>query len=103
MFYVAAVVVAASVIASSMIALMTTNTSVSAEDGNTEVSQQELVYVLSQKDGRVAGFVKGVEIPYIRTDTPVNSLPYEIQEKLQKGVEFETEEELRRVLEEWCS
>ena len=103
MFYIAAVVVTASVIASSMIALMTTNTSVDAKEQTTAVAQDEITYVLSQKDGRVAGFVKGVEIPYIRTDTAVNSLPYDIQRKLKKGVEFDTEEEMRKVMDEWCS
>lgn len=102
MFYIAAVIVTASVIASSMIAVMTTNTSLKAESHTSDV-QQEMTYVLSEKDGRVAGFVKGVEIPLIRTDTPVNSLPYDIQQKLRKGLEFDTEEELRRKIEEWCS
>ena len=60
-------------------------------------------YVLGEKDGRVTGFVKGVEIPYIRTDTAVNSLPYDVQQKLREGIEFESEQEMRRVMDEWCS
>jgi len=102
MFYFTAVIVVASVIASSAIAVMTTNTSVNAQD-NTKTTQRHITYVLSQKDGKVTAFVKGVEIPYIRTDTPVNSLPYDIQQKLSEGIEFESEGELRRVMDEWCS
>lgn len=102
MFYFTAVIVVACVIASSVIAMMTTNTSVKAED-STHVQDTKLVYVLSQKDGRVCAFVKDVEIPYIRTDTPVNSLPYDVQERLREGIEFENEEDMKRMLQEVCS
>lgn len=101
MFYFTAVIVVASVIASSVIAMMTTNTS--AKEQTSPVTQTQLTYVLSQKDGMVAGFVKGVEIPYIRTDTPVNSLPYDIQQRLFEGIEFESEQQMRSLMDEWCS
>ena len=103
MFYVAAVVVTASVIASSVIALMTTNTSAKEEKTPTSYAEKSLIYVLGEKDGRVAGFVKDVEIPLVRTDTAVNSLPKDIQQKLRERVEFRSEEEMMRVLAEWCS
>ena len=102
MFYFTALVVVASVIASSVIAMMTINTS--AKETNTQLrDSSKISYVLGEKDGRVTGFVKGVEIPYIRTDTAVNSLPYDVQQKLREGIEFESEQEMRRVMDEWCS
>lgn len=82
--------------------MMTTNTSVKAEE-NIPSSERRITYVVGEKDGRVAAFVKDVEIPYIRTDTPVNSLPYEVQERLRTGIDFESEDEMRRYLDELCS
>ncbi len=102
MFYFTAVVVVACVIASSVVAMMTTNTSVQAETLE-ETKQRELTFVIGEKDGRVAAFVKDVEIPYIRTDTPVNSLPYDVQERLRAGIEFGSEQEMKRMLDEICS
>ena len=98
MFYFTAVIVVASVIASSAIAIMTTNTSAKETEETATTQQSGLSYVLGEKNGMVAGFVKGVEIPYIRTDTPVNSLPYDVQERLRAGVEFESEQDMRQVM-----
>ncbi|MBR2724579.1 MAG: hypothetical protein IKB72_04000 [Ruminococcus sp.] len=102
MFYFTAVIVVACVVASSVIAVMTTNTSVKAEVNN-QTQAREITFVLGEKDGMVAAFVKDVEIPYIRTDTPVNSLPYDVQARLKEGIEFESEQEMKRMLDEFCS
>lgn len=102
MFYLATVIVAASVIASSMIALMTTDTS-EKSDEVIATTRQSLSYVIGEHQGRVTAFVKGVEVPYIRTDTAVDSLPLEVQEKIRAGIEFESEREMKEKLLEYCS
>ena len=102
MFYLAMVIVAASVIASSVIALMTTDTSVKSDE-TSATTEQRLSYVIGEHQGRVAGFVKGVEVPYIRTDTSVDSLPLEVQESIRAGIDFENEREMREKLLEYCS
>ena len=102
MFYLATVIVAASVIASSAIALMTTDTSEKRSDVSA-TTEQKISYVIGEHQGRVAAFVKGVEVPYIRTDTAVDSLPLDVQESIRAGIDFENEREMREKLLEYCS
>ena len=102
MFCLAVVIVAASVIASSAIALMTTDTSKKGQD-TVATTKSHISYVIGEHQGRVAAFVKDVEVPYIRTDTAVDSLPFEVQERIKAGIEFESEREMREKLLEYCS
>ena len=104
LFYFTTVIVVSCVIASSVITALTApyekktdHTKVSAS------SKAERVYVLTQRQGKVTAYIRGIEVPYIETTTTVNSLPYDIQERLRYGIEFRSEEELRRVMDEYCS
>lgn len=104
LFYVTSVVLLASVIASVTIEKVTA----SIAEGyfkNSQVSADSpaVMFVLSCKGDRVAGFVKGEDEPFVETDTAVSSLPRDMQEKLREGIEFRSEKELRKAILEYCS
>ncbi len=102
-FYITSVIVVACVIASSVITVLTAPAPMKTRDGTSTSSVPKRVYVLTQRQGRVTAYIKGVEVPYIETTTAVNSLPHDVQARLLAGIEFESEEELRRVMDEYCS
>ncbi len=102
-FYFTAVIVVACVIASAVIAPVTTETV--TPQSSTAVNGQEnsRTYVLTCEDDRIVAFVKGADRPYIETTTAVSSLPYDVQARLRAGIEFDSEEKLRRAINEYCS
>ena len=51
----------------------------------------------------VAVFLPGRDAPEYITDTPVSSLPAADRAALQTGLPVYTEEELTRLLEDYCS
>ncbi len=103
MFYLTAIVITACVIASAVVSAITTEPEKPSHITSTAEEEQRDTYILTQKHGRIVAYIKGVEIPYIETTTAVNSLPYDVQEKLQKGIEFSSLEELKAVMNEYCS
>ncbi len=103
MFYLTAITVTSCVIASSAISAITTQTEKITPKTATVQEEPEDTYVLTEKHGRIVAYIKGVEIPYIETTTAVNSLPYDVQEKLRKGIEFTSLDELKAVMNEYCS
>ncbi len=103
LFYLTAVIVTACVIASAGIAAVTTETGKNKYNSATLQTDPSDTYVLTEKNGRIVAYIKGIEIPYIETTTAVNSLPYDVQKKLRTGIEFDTLEELKSVMNEYCS
>jgi len=63
----------------------------------------EAKYLLRRCDGMVAVFLPGRDTPEYITDTPVSSLPAADRAALQTGLPVYTEEELARLLEDYCS
>lgn len=60
-------------------------------------------FILGEYDGRVAAFRSGCETPIQITDTAVASLPEEEAQMLRKGIPAATEEDLQRLIEDYCS
>lgn len=60
-------------------------------------------FVIKDKDGRLAVFRKGEANPFMTTETYTNTLPRADINKLKKGVEAADAEELRKLLEDYCS
>ena len=70
------------------------------------ISQREQTasrYILGEYDGRVAAFRIGSGTPIQITDTAVASLPEEEAQMLRKGIPAATEEDLQRLIEDYCS
>lgn len=65
------------------------------------VERQESGYRIGVSDGRVTVFRNG-EL-YLRTDTPVSSLPRSDRTKLEEGIEINSLKELKERLEDYCS
>ncbi|MBQ8000798.1 MAG: hypothetical protein IJ298_06200 [Ruminococcus sp.] len=102
-FYITAVIVVACVIASAIIAPITTET-VKPQNGDSgEETDTGRVYVLTCDEDRLVAYVKGADRPYIETTTAVSSLPYDVQARLKAGIEFDNEEKLRDAINEYCS
>ncbi|MBE6735047.1 MAG: hypothetical protein E7563_06885 [Ruminococcaceae bacterium] len=102
-FYYTGVIVIACVIASSVIASWTTENQKPTEGDTTSVSVSDKVYVLKSENDRIVAYIKGVDRPFIETTRTASSLPYDIQQKLVAGIEFDSEEKLRAAINEYCS
>ena len=59
------------------------------------------VYVMREEEGRVVVYLNGAI--FLRTATPVANLPKNDRLKLQKGITVYSEEELKRLVEDYCS
>ncbi len=102
LFYVTSVIVIACVIASSVITVMTTNTS-ETEPQSEATEQSEKVYILTSLDDRIVAYVEGAGRPFIETTTAVSSLPKDVQQRIHAGMKFYSEQELRDTINEYCS
>ncbi len=102
-FYITGIIVVACVIATAFIIPMTTETpKPQSSTADTQVHGDK-TYVLTCEDDRIVAFVKGADRPYIETTTAVSSLPYDVQERLRSGIEFDSEDKLRQAINEYCS
>lgn len=74
----------------------------SVKTANNEQSIAE-VYILKAENNRVVVYKKGESTPYIQTDTRCDMLPKGDVVYLEKGIELEGREALRKALEDYCS
>lgn len=75
---------------------------------STEVTEQtqsdtHMSYILKNHNGKIAVFDEAEEKVIETTDTQVSILPKEDQKRLNEGLYIEGSENLRRVLEDFCS
>ena len=102
-FYITCVVVVSCVVASAVIAPLTTESpkpdKIDLQGAHTEVR----TYVLTSREDRLVAYVKGADKPYIETTMAVSSLPYDVQARLRVGIEFDSEQTLRDAINEYCS
>lgn len=59
--------------------------------------------VLSVWNGYIAVFENGDPLPAAVYDTPIASLPQREAERLYAGIAVETDDELQRLIEDYCS
>lgn len=102
-FYITSVIVVACVLASAIIAPLTTENKKPEGDFSQGIQSEGNVYVLTSQQDRLVAFVKGSDKPYIETTLAVSSLPYDVQARLRAGIEFDSEEKLREAINEYCS
>lgn len=69
----------------------------------TEQTTQYKTYVVREYDGMVAVFEKHKKSPIKITDTYVSSLPQGDRNSLRNGIEVNSDEKLRKLLEDLCS
>lgn len=80
---------------------------ISAQAYGTETAEvpvqatQATVYVMREENDRVVVY-QGDSV-WLRTDTPVSSLPKSDRVRLREGILLTSEEELRQMLEDFCS
>ena len=60
-------------------------------------------FYLTEKSGRLAVYRSGEGEPFLVTETVVSSLPRADRAAIRRGIEIEGEDELRRLLEDYCS
>lgn len=94
------VLAAAILISGVMISVTFMQTSVSAADAKS--SQQEgYRYVLKTKENQIAVYEIGEDIPIQLLDVIPSTLPYLEQAALDSGIYVETEEELKKLIEDF--
>ena len=65
--------------------------------------RSSLTYVVKNFNGNIAVFEEGAAEPFKITDVPINTLPYNDQNNLEKGIIVSSKEELNSLLEDLCS
>lgn len=60
-------------------------------------------YVVRDCDGKIAVFRKGEAAPMMTTATRTESLPRADAQKLRRGIEAGSKQEVERILEDFCS
>lgn len=68
-----------------------------------ETLPTEKIYLLTEKDGRIAVYAQGADEPFRITDTYLRDLPEFDREKIRIGIEIHGDTALRRALEDYCS
>lgn len=63
--------------------------------------EDSVVYVMCEENDRIV--VKCDGQVFLRTDTPVSSLPKRDRQKLAEGITLFSKEELKTLLEDYCS
>ncbi len=71
--------------------------------GNLNTLDTESKFVIKEYKGSVAVFENGKNDPIKKTETMVSDLPVADQEILKKGINVPSQEELLRILEDYCS
>lgn len=75
--------------------------SVSETPKNT--SQTEQFYILKEYNGKIAIFSSNSDTPINITNASVAKLPKDDQQSLKEGIKAKDEQELNRLLEDFCS
>ena len=65
--------------------------------------RQKPMYILGTYNGFAAVFRYGEEQPEQILDTRISALPQSIAEELRRGIKAATEENLQRLVEDYCS
>lgn len=76
---------------------------ISSADDDEITSSQSITYVVKNFNGSIAVFEYGNDTPFKVTDINVKNLPYDDQNLLSQGIKVKTKEELKLVLEDYCS
>lgn len=91
-------------------AIITTLFSCSREDTNANTAPTEIqqateyqTYIVREYNGMVAVFYSGQDKPFKVTDRYVSALPQQDVNALQQGIRVDTDESLRKLLEDLCS
>lgn len=79
---------------------ISTNNATNPTESSTE---EHRIYIVREHNGMVAVFQKGEDNPFKITDTYVSSLPNADRNSLSVGIQVDTKEELRKLLEDLCS
>ncbi len=66
-------------------------------------NETENKFIIKEYNGSVAVFENGKNDPIKKTETMVADLPVADREILKKGINAKTQEELSRILEDYCS
>ena len=77
-----------------------------AENVNTPTqptTEKYHTYIVREHNGMVADFQQGEDKPFKITDTYVSSLANADRQSLSNGIQVDTKEELRKLLEDLCS
>lgn len=77
--------------------------SASTNDATSSIVSSSLTYVIKNFNGSVAVFEEGNDKPFKITGVSVNTLPYADQEVLKNGIIVNSQSELTRLLEDYCS
>jgi len=64
-------------------------------------SVQQTLYIVKEENDRIV--VTMNDAVYLRTDTQVSSLPKNDRQKLKEGITVFSEQELKELIEDYCS
>lgn len=74
-----------------------------AVDPNTDIKKIDTYYIVKDYNGNIAVFESDKDAPFRITEVRVSELPSADKALLEKGIQASTQEELNRILEDYCS
>ena len=97
------IIVLASVISSAFIISVTSGAT--PQDKPSVVAQQTRKgeYIIKALGDRIVVYKGKSEKPYIETTRAVSSLPKDVQSRLIIGISYDSEESMKKALDEFCS
>lgn len=80
------------------------SSTIEKENSSDTISSSSVTsYIVKTFDGSIAVFENGKDTPFKVTSVPINSLPYADQEILKNGIIVNGKNELKDLLEDYCS
>lgn len=67
------------------------------------LTEKAEIFILKSEKNHLVVYKKGESSPYISTDTLVSALPQSDIMQLEKGIEINGREQLRKAMEDYCS
>lgn len=102
LYFATCAVVLACVIASSLIIPITTGAQ-SSYNGSAAVHNTQGEYIIKSLGDRIVVYKGKADKPYIETTTAVSSLPRDVQKRITEGIYYDSEESMKKALDEFCS
>ena len=101
LFYITSLIVLSCVVASAVIIPVTTENKPIKGSVYTESAEDE--YIIKSSGDRIVVYKGKDAKPYIETNRSVSSLPRDIQQKLNRGISYDSEKSMQEALNDFCS
>lgn len=102
LFYITSIIVLSCVIASGFIIPITTDVN-SGNSADLSAGDNDSEYIIKSLGDRIVVYRGNSQNPCLETTTAVSSLPKAVQRQINEGIHYDSEDEMKKALDEFCS